>query len=32
MPVDRSGFLFRPYGFLDRNPALDLPSGDHCDH
>ncbi|MBX3099174.1 MAG: primary-amine oxidase [Salinibacterium sp.] len=34
MPVDYSGFTFRPYGFLDRNPALDLPSGmihdDHC--
>lgn len=25
MPVDYSGFLFKPYGFLDRNPALDLP-------
>ncbi len=27
MPVDYSGFLFKPYGFLDRNPALDLPDG-----
>jgi primary-amine oxidase len=27
MPVDRSGFLLKPYGFLDRNPALDLPTG-----
>lgn len=27
MPVDRSGFLLRPYGFLDRNPTLDLPAG-----
>ncbi|QWF85367.1 primary-amine oxidase [Amycolatopsis sp. CA-230715] len=34
MPVDRAGFSLRPYGFCDRNPALDLPSGetDHCDH
>jgi primary-amine oxidase len=27
MPVDYSGFTLRPYGFLDRNPALDLPDG-----
>lgn len=27
MPVDYSGFTFKPYGFLDENPALDLPSG-----
>ncbi|QTX05376.1 primary-amine oxidase [Agromyces archimandritae] len=25
MPVDYSGFMFKPVGFLDRNPALDLP-------
>ena len=25
MPVDSSGFTFKPYGFLDANPALDLP-------
>ena len=25
MPVDYSGFVLKPYGFLDRNPALDLP-------
>ncbi|MEX5297217.1 primary-amine oxidase [Kocuria sp. CPCC 205292] len=25
MPVDYYGFWFKPYGFLDRNPALDLP-------
>ena len=25
MPVDYSGFHFKPYGFFDRNPALDLP-------
>ncbi|MET9630377.1 primary-amine oxidase [Lentzea sp. NPDC006480] len=27
MPVDKSGFVLRPYGFCDRNPGLDLPSG-----
>lgn len=27
MPVDYSGFLLKPNGFLDRNPALDLPDG-----
>ncbi|HWU45557.1 MAG TPA: primary-amine oxidase [Humibacter sp.] len=27
MPVDYSGFWLKPYGFLDRNPALDLPDG-----
>ncbi|GAB3886640.1 primary-amine oxidase [Kibdelosporangium lantanae] len=32
MPVDRSGFTFRPYGFSDRNPALDLPPGSHSCH
>ncbi|GAA1420327.1 primary-amine oxidase [Agrococcus citreus] len=25
MPVDYSGFWVKPYGFLDRNPALDVP-------
>lgn len=25
MPVDYSGFWFKPYGFLDENPAMDLP-------
>lgn len=25
MPVDRAGFQFRPYGFLDENPAMDVP-------
>lgn len=37
MPVDRSGFLFKPSGFFDENPAMDLPDGrgghdDHCAH
>ena len=27
MPVDYSGFWFKPHGFLDRNPTLDLASG-----
>ncbi|WGD37452.1 primary-amine oxidase [Lysinibacter sp. HNR] len=26
MPVDYSGFWFKPHGFLDQNPAMDLPS------
>lgn len=37
MPVDYSGFWLKPYGFLDRNPALDVPDamggcgcGDAC--
>ncbi len=25
MPVDYAGFWFKPYGFLDVNPAMDLP-------
>jgi primary-amine oxidase len=25
MPVEYTGFLLTPYGFFDRNPALDLP-------
>ncbi|GHH72582.1 amine oxidase [Streptomyces sulfonofaciens] len=32
MPVDTTGFVLKPYGFFDRNPALDLPApaGHHC--
>lgn len=31
MPVEMLGFVLKPFGFFDRNPALDLaPSGDHC--
>lgn len=25
MPVDRTGFVLKPFGFFDRNPALDVP-------
>lgn len=42
MPVDYSGFWFKPYGFLDQNPTMDLPSvvggpccgtdSCHCEH
>ncbi len=33
MPVDTAGFVLKPYGFFDRNPALDLPpSAGHCHH
>jgi primary-amine oxidase len=32
MPVDRLGFTMKPYGFFDRNPALDVPrpKSGHC--
>jgi primary-amine oxidase len=32
MPVTRTGFMLKPSGFFDRNPALDVPesSGHHC--
>ena len=31
-PVEYTGFLLRPFGFFDRNPALDVPPSDasHC--
>jgi primary-amine oxidase len=34
MPVEYTGFLLTPFGFFDRNPALDVPpsEGDHCAH
>ncbi|RKT55809.1 primary-amine oxidase [Saccharothrix australiensis] len=32
MPVDYSGFLFKPLGFHDRNPTLDLPDYSACRH
>jgi primary-amine oxidase len=25
MPVERIGFMLKPVGFFDRNPALDIP-------
>jgi primary-amine oxidase len=25
MPVERVGFMLKPTGFFDRNPALDVP-------
>jgi primary-amine oxidase len=32
MPVEYTGFTLVPFGFFDRNPALDVPpSADHCD-
>ncbi|MBV9793707.1 MAG: primary-amine oxidase [Actinobacteria bacterium] len=32
MPVDQTGFVLKPVGFFDRNPALDVPppSAGHC--
>ena len=32
MPVDDAGFKLKPQGFLDRNPALNVPAapGAHC--
>ncbi len=32
MPVEYTGFLLTPFGFFDRNPALDVPPSDggHC--
>jgi primary-amine oxidase len=34
MPVDYTGFKLLPYGFFDRNPALNVPASDsgggHC--
>ena len=33
MPVEYAGFHLVPYGFFDRNPALDVPAtDDHCSH
>jgi primary-amine oxidase len=31
MPVEMVGFTLKPFGFFDRNPALDIaPGPDHC--
>jgi primary-amine oxidase len=33
MPVEYCGFLLSPFGFFDRNPALDVPpTEEHCAH
>ena len=32
MPVQRAGFSLKPWGFFDRNPGLDVPMPDHCEH
>jgi primary-amine oxidase len=33
MPIDRAGFILKPDGFFDGNPALDLPRPDGtCQH
>jgi primary-amine oxidase len=32
MPVEYCGFLLSPFGFFDRNPALDVPPPEHCPH
>jgi primary-amine oxidase len=33
MPADRTSFWLKPWGFFDRNPALDVPPGpDHGQH
>jgi primary-amine oxidase len=32
MPVGKIGFMLKPNGFFDRNPALDVPppTSKHC--
>ncbi|HEX2384271.1 MAG TPA: primary-amine oxidase [Acidimicrobiales bacterium] len=30
MPVEYAGFQLVPFGFFDRNPALDVPAPAHC--
>jgi len=30
MPVEYAGFLLTPFGFFDRNPALDVPATKEC--
>ncbi len=36
MPVAYIGFMLKPFGFFDRNPALDVPppkpAHDDCHH
>jgi primary-amine oxidase len=31
MPVEYAGFTLKPFGFFDRNPALDVPPSSHCE-
>ena len=31
MPTEYARCSFVPYGFFDRNPALDVPPSNHCD-
>jgi primary-amine oxidase len=31
MPVDRTSFWLKPWGFFDRNPALDVPPTPHAE-
>jgi primary-amine oxidase len=30
MPVQQAGFSLKPWGFFERNPALDVPLPVHC--
>ncbi|HTA07674.1 MAG TPA: primary-amine oxidase [Streptosporangiaceae bacterium] len=32
MPADRTSFWLKPWGFFDRNPALDVPPVDRSEH
>ncbi|HVT78976.1 MAG TPA: primary-amine oxidase [Acidimicrobiales bacterium] len=32
MPVEYCGFQLIPVGFFEKNPALDIPPPDHCEH
>jgi primary-amine oxidase len=32
MPVAYAGFHLKPQGFFDGNPALDVPTSEHCRH
>jgi primary-amine oxidase len=32
MPVSTAGFMLKPTGFFDGNPALDMPAPSHCHH
>jgi primary-amine oxidase len=32
MPVHHIGFMLKPFGFFDENPALDVPPPESHDH